>query len=103
MLGRPGEPRNRPRPYLSQFGATLLCVARREAPMAEPGDQIAAGAEGSSYRRASHADREQVIDMLKAAFVQGRLARDEFGQRVGQALASRTYADLAVLTADIPA
>jgi hypothetical protein len=44
-----------------------------------------------------------VIDMLKAAFVQGRLARDEFGLRVGQALASQTYADLAALTADIPA
>jgi hypothetical protein len=44
-----------------------------------------------------------VIDMLKAAFVQGRLARDEFGLRVGQAVASQTYADLAALTADIPA
>ena len=41
--------------------------------------------------------------MLKAAFVQGRLARDEFDLRVGQALASQTYADLAALTADIPA
>ena len=41
--------------------------------------------------------------MLKAAFVQGRLAKDEFGLRVGQALASQTYADLAALTADIPA
>jgi DUF1707 SHOCT-like domain len=71
--------------------------------MAGPGDQIAAGAGGYSYRRASHVDREQVIDMLKAAFVQGRLARDEFDARVGQALASRTYEDLAVLTVDIPA
>ena len=53
--------------------------------------------------RASHADREQVIDMLKAAFVQGRLAKDEFDLRVGQVLASRTYADLGALTADIPA
>jgi hypothetical protein len=68
--------------------------------MAGPG---AAGAGGYSYRRASHLDREQVIDMLKAAFVQGRLARDEFDTRIGQALASRTHADLAVLTADIPA
>lgn len=71
--------------------------------MAGPGDQIAAGAGGFSYRRASQVDREQVIDMLKAAFVQGRLARDEFDARVGQALVSRTGADLAVLTADIPA
>ena len=52
---------------------------------------------------ASHADREQVIEVLKAAFVQGRLARDEFDLRVGQALVSRTDADLAALTADIPA
>jgi Domain of unknown function (DUF1707) len=40
--------------------------------------------------------------MLKTAFVQGRLARDEFDLRVGQVLASRTYADLNALTADIP-
>jgi hypothetical protein len=53
--------------------------------------------------RASHADREQVVDLLKAAFVQGRLAKDEFDLRVGQALTSRTIADLAALTADIPA
>jgi hypothetical protein len=53
--------------------------------------------------RASHADREHVIGTLQAAFVQGRLGRDEFDLRVGQALASRTYADLAALTADLPA
>ena len=44
-----------------------------------------------------------MIDTLKAAFVQGRLAKDEFDARVGQAFASRTYADLAAVTADIPA
>jgi len=44
-----------------------------------------------------------VIDMLKAAFVQERLTKDEFDLRVGRALASRTYADLAALTGDIPA
>ena len=69
--------------------------------MAEPGDEVAAGAGGHSHLRASQADREQVIDLLKAAFEQGRLARDEFDLRVGQALASQTYADLAALTADI--
>ena len=52
--------------------------------------------------KASHADREQAIGMLKAAFVQGRLSKDEFDLRVGQVLASRTYADLGALTADIP-
>jgi hypothetical protein len=52
--------------------------------------------------RTSHADREQMIDLLKAAFVQGRLTKDEFDLRVGQVFASRTYADLDALTADIP-
>ncbi len=61
-----------------------------------------AAAAGRGHLRASHADREQVIGTLKAAFVQGMLAKDEFDARVGQALASRTYADLAALTADIP-
>jgi hypothetical protein len=49
----------------------------------------------------SHADREQVIGTLKAAFVQGRLTKDELDARVGQTFASRTYTELAALTADI--
>jgi hypothetical protein len=60
-------------------------------------------AAGRGHLRAAHADREHVIDMLKAAFVQGRLTKDELGTRAGQALAARTYAELAALTADIPA
>ena len=52
--------------------------------------------------RAGHADREQVIETLKDAFVQGRLTRDELDVRAGRALAARTRADLAALTADIP-
>jgi Domain of unknown function (DUF1707) len=70
--------------------------------MAEPEDEIAAAA-GRGHLRASHADREQVVGTLKAAFVAGMLAKDEFDLRVGQALASRTYADLAALTTDLPA
>ena len=57
---------------------------------------------GLGRLRASHADREQAAEVLKAAFVQGRLAKDEFDLRVGQVLASRTYAELEALTADIP-
>jgi hypothetical protein len=67
-----------------------------------PGDERAAAA-GRGYMRASHADREQMIDALKLAFVEGRLTKDEFDARVGQALSSRTYAELATVTADIPA
>jgi Domain of unknown function (DUF1707) len=53
--------------------------------------------------RASHADRDQVIGTLKAAFVQGRLDKDEFDHRVTRTFASRTYADLSAVTADLPA
>jgi len=53
--------------------------------------------------RASHADREQVVDTLKEAFVQGRLTKDEFDSRVASALAARTYADLAPLSTDLRA
>jgi len=52
--------------------------------------------------RASQADREQAISALKTAFVQGRLAKEELDTRVGQALAARTHAELAVITDDIP-
>ena len=52
--------------------------------------------------RASHADREQAIDVLQAAYVHGRLTKEEFSLRVGQVFASRTYAELGALTADIP-
>jgi len=69
--------------------------------IAGPGDGLQAA--GRSHLRASHADREQVIGTLKAAFVQGRLTKDEFDLRVGQALTARTYAELAALTADLPA
>ena len=69
---------------------------------AGPGDQ-AADAAARGHLRASHADREQVINVLKAAFVQGRLAKDELHARVDQTFASRTYAELAAITADLPA
>jgi hypothetical protein len=71
--------------------------------MAGPGDEIAAAAgRDEGDLRASHADREQVIGTLKVAFVQGRLTEDELDARVGQVYASRTYAELAEVTADIP-
>jgi Domain of unknown function (DUF1707) len=71
--------------------------------MAEPGDHGAAAVGGHGHQRASHADREHAIEVLKDAFVQDRLTKDELDTRVGQAFASRTYAELAAVTADIPA
>jgi uncharacterized protein DUF1707 len=60
-------------------------------------------ARAHAHLRASDADREQVVEVLSAAFVQGRLNLDELTLRAGQALASRTYAELAATIADIPA
>ena len=66
--------------------------------MAGPQDPAA----GRDRLGAGHADRERVIEALKAAFVRGQLTRDELGLRAGQALAARTGAELTALTADIP-
>jgi hypothetical protein len=64
--------------------------------------EMAAGG-GRRRLRGSYADRERVIDRLKAAFVYGLVTKDEFEARVSQMFAARTYAQLAVITADIPA
>jgi hypothetical protein len=61
------------------------------------------GLAGRGHLRAAQADREQAITVLKAAYAQGRLTKDELEARAGQAFASRTYAELAALTADLPA
>jgi hypothetical protein len=76
--------------------------------MAGPGDVTAAAAgRNRGGLRASDADRELVIGALKAAYVQGRLTEDELGARAAQVFRSRTYAELATVTAtvtaDIPA
>jgi Domain of unknown function (DUF1707) len=69
----------------------------------EPQDPGAGWMASGGHVRASDADRERAIDALKAAFVQGRLSRSELVTRAGQALESRTYADLASVTAGIAA
>ena len=71
--------------------------------MAAPGGEVATteGRDRGGFR-ASDAEREQVIDALKAAFVQGRLTKDELGTRAARVYASLTYADLAEVIADIP-
>jgi hypothetical protein len=75
--------------------------------MTGPGDHVAAAAgvpgRGPGDLRASHADREQVIDTVKAAFVRGQLTMGELDARVGQTLTARTHAELAAVTAGIPA
>jgi hypothetical protein len=51
--------------------------------------------------RASDADRDRVIELLRAAVADGRLDSAEFDERLDAALAARTIDALAPLTADL--
>ena len=61
---------------------------------------MAAGSYASMW--ASTADRDHVIEVVKASFAEGRLTRAELELRVGQALASRYFPELMELIADLP-
>jgi Domain of unknown function (DUF1707) len=64
-----------------------------DLPAAVPGEEL----------RASHADRDQVVEVLRVAAGDGRLSAEELDDRLERALTARTYAELAALTADLPA
>ena len=53
--------------------------------------------------RASHADRDRAVDVLRLAAGEGRLSVDELEARLEAALSARTTGELASLTADLPA
>ena len=63
------------------------------------GDQTGAGGD----LRASHEDRDQVVEVLRVAAGDGRLTAEELDERLEAALTARTHAELAVLTRDLPA
>ncbi len=52
--------------------------------------------------RASDKERESVVDVLRDAYTDGRLTLEEFDERTSVAYASKTWADLRELTADLP-
>ena len=52
--------------------------------------------------RAADADRHQIAEQLKAALDEGRLSLAEYDDRVRDAYAARTYAELMVLVTDLP-
>jgi Domain of unknown function (DUF1707) len=56
----------------------------------------------TSESRASHEERERVVEVLGVAAGDGRLTMDELEKRVGAALTARTTGELAQLTADLP-
>jgi hypothetical protein len=53
--------------------------------------------------RASDADRDQIVDRLRKASAEGRLAAHELEARVTTALRARTYAELESTVSDLPA
>jgi hypothetical protein len=52
--------------------------------------------------RASHEDRDEVVEQLRVAAGDGRLTAEELDERLGTALTARTYGELAVLVRDLP-
>jgi Domain of unknown function (DUF1707) len=73
-------------------------VAGEVSPSRRPGDR-----QNQAELRASHTDRDLVVEQLRDAAGDGRLTADELDQRLEAALTARTYGELAVLTADLPA
>jgi DUF1707 SHOCT-like domain/Domain of unknown function (DUF4190) len=66
----------------------------------------AAGGQRGQLRgqlRAADADRDRVAGWLGTAYSEGRLARDEYDDRLDRALSARTYAELDQLVTDLPA
>jgi DUF1707 SHOCT-like domain len=57
---------------------------------------------GPADLRVSDAERERVVERLRAAAGEGRLATDELEERVSEALAARTHGDLDRLLTDLP-
>ncbi|GAA2566936.1 MULTISPECIES: DUF1707 and DUF4190 domain-containing protein [Streptomyces] len=60
------------------------------------------GGQAAPSMRASHADRERAVDVLRAGYGEGRLEKPEFERRVARAYAARTVGELALLVADLP-
>jgi DUF1707 SHOCT-like domain len=62
------------------------------------GDEVASSGE----LRASHEDRDGVVELLRVAAGDGRLTAEELDERLEKALTARTYGELAALTRDLP-
>jgi Domain of unknown function (DUF1707) len=64
----------------------------------EPGQEVA-----RSELRASHEDRDRVVELLRVSAGDGRLTAEELDERLELAMTARTYGELAKLVADLPA
>ncbi|GHH68376.1 DUF1707 and DUF4190 domain-containing protein [Kitasatospora indigofera] len=52
--------------------------------------------------RAAHTDRDRTVDVLKAAYAEGRLSAEEYSQRFDAANRAQTYGQLSQIVADLP-
>ena len=64
----------------------------------EPGREVA-----RSELRASHEDRDRVVELLRVSAGDGRLTAEELDERLELAMTARTYGELAKLVSDLPA
>jgi Domain of unknown function (DUF1707) len=73
--------------------------------MTDEASRPAAGGEVTPRNelRASHQDRDRIVDALRVAAGDGRLTSEELDERVEQALTARTYGELTALVTDLPA
>jgi uncharacterized Tic20 family protein len=65
-------------------------------------EEAAVPTTGYTDLRASHTDRDTVLERIKDAYARGRLDKTEFDHRMDQVLSARTHADLAGLLRDLP-
>jgi Domain of unknown function (DUF1707) len=86
---REEEARPEPRP-----GAAL--------PVPRPGAQPEGSVDPRRDLRASHEDRDRIVELLRVAAGDGRLSIDELDERVEAALTARTYGELEFLVTDLP-
>ena len=61
-----------------------------------------AGRPADGGLRASHTDRDTVVEQLRVAAGDGRLTPEELDERLEAALTAKTYGELSALTADLP-
>ena len=68
----------------------------------EPSVEDSVDRAGLQELRASHTDRDHVVETLRDAAAEGRLTPEELDERVERALGARTLGELAALTRDLP-
>ena len=79
--------------------------ARPDGAPARP-DGAPARPDGAPARRdlrASHEDRDRIVEVLQTSAGDGRLSLEELDERVEAALTARTYGELEALVVDLPA